>query len=840
MVSWLRMLFLSLMLALAGACAAAAGQNRPTTRVERITNTSEEEDYPAICADRSGRLWLVYVAYKKAAPIDRQAIQKHEFDSLIARGNGDRLLLRSSSDGRRWSDPVEVVPGLRDVWRPAVTAVETGPVVVLWSEQQAGDWEVYARVFWRPAQDLSDRSAVMRISHNRGPDFHVVATARGKRVWMAWQSWNGHDFDIRAASLELDSDTRTVRVRPVSVPGCTAANEWSPAITSDLAGAVWVAWDSYAAGNYDVLAARLNGQRPRAITVANSARFEARPALAPDPRGGLWIAYEVGDEQWGKDFTIPESWGRNRGEVDPGRGLYEERMIELRRIVDDRVWTVEPQPYEALRTAFGDRPAGRWSLPRLAVDSAGGLWLTFRRHPDPDNIGGGEVWHSYVTRFRGDDWSRPVELPETAFTLDSRPAVWSPRAGRFAAVFAGDQRQRTQRRRNAELYWAEVTDGGDVVRARLMVPITPRPQREPVHPNEREDLARFRQWHVTIGDQVLRLYRGEFHRHTELTAHRDGDGLLEDMWRYALDAAQLDWMGNGDHDNGFGVEYHWWQVQKTTDLFHVPPRFVSVYSYERSNPWPNGHRNVILPMRGVRPLPRGDLRGTPETGSPDTKMLYAYVKRFGGICAAHTSATSMGTDWRDNDPLAEPVVEIFQGARQPYQSYEHLGAPRAAPRTSKPFRYRAGFVWQALAKGYRLGFQCSSDHFSTHIAYAVIIAPRCTRESILDAFRRRHCYGANDAIVLSVRCGDQIMGDEFVWHGRPRLEIEVHGTAPIRAVHVIRNNRYVYVSRPGSPVCKLSFTDDDVVPGKMYYYYVRVEQQNGAMAWSSPMWIHIR
>ena len=48
-------------------------------------------------------------------------------------------------------------------------------------------------------------------------------------------------------------------------------------------------------------------------------------------------------------------------------------------------------------------------------------------------------------------------------------------------------------------------------------------------------------------------------------------------------------------------------------------------------------------------------------------MLYAYLKQFDGIVGSHTSATSMGTDWRDNDPKVEPVVEIYQGDRQNYE-----------------------------------------------------------------------------------------------------------------------------------------------------------------------------
>ena len=51
-----------------------------------------------------------------------------------------------------------------------------------------------------------------------------------------------------------------------------------------------------------------------------------------------------------------------------------------------------------------------------------------------------------------------------------------------------------------------------------------------------------------------------------------------------------------------------------------------------------------------------------------------YLRFFDGVCASHTSATSMGTDWRDNDPAVEPMVEIYQGDRQ---NYERPGAPRS-------------------------------------------------------------------------------------------------------------------------------------------------------------------
>ncbi|HID21580.1 MAG TPA: hypothetical protein EYP14_04180 [Planctomycetaceae bacterium] len=77
-----------------------------------------------------------------------------------------------------------------------------------------------------------------------------------------------------------------------------------------------------------------------------------------------------------------------------------------------------------------------------------------------------------------------------------------------------------------------------------------------------------------------------------------------------------------------------------------------------------------------------------------------------------------------------------------------------------------------LAKGYRLGFQASSDHLSTHLSYACILAGRNTREALMDAMRQRHSYAATDNVILDVRSegvdGPKIMGDVFACVGAPR------------------------------------------------------------------------
>jgi hypothetical protein len=199
----------------------------------------------------------------------------------------------------------------------------------------------------------------------------------------------------------------------------------------------------------------------------------------------------------------------------------------------------------------------------------------------------------------------------------------------------------------------------------------------------------------------------------------------------------------------------------------------------------------------------------------------------------------MGTDWRDNDPQLEPLVEIYQGDRT---SAEYEGAPRA-PKGSDPYSQPGGykpegFVWNAWAKGYKLGVQSSSDHSSTHMSYAVLLTTDRSREGILKAIAARHAYAATDNIVLDVRSGEHTQGDIFAVpaNTRPRLDIRVEGTAAVHQVDVIRNNRIVFSNRPGKTAVQLRYEDNEPAPGESYYY-VRVQQQDGQMAWSSPMWM---
>jgi hypothetical protein len=190
------------------------------------------------------------------------------------------------------------------------------------------------------------------------------------------------------------------------------------------------------------------------------------------------------------------------------------------------------------------------------------------------------------------------------------------------------------------------------------------------------------------------------------------------------------------------------------------------------------------------------------------------------------------------------MVEVYQGHRM---AYEHEGGPRGAT-AEKLYTQRsgyrpAGFIWNALAKGYRLGFEAASDHVSTHISYSCILTTGTTRQDLVDAMRKRHTYGATDNIVLDLRVeadGRQyLQGDEIPAAGRYALQVNVVGTGAIRRIAVIHNESYAYEVAPNDRKAEFTYVDTHPVMGENRYY-VRVEQVDGNLAWSSPVWVQKR
>ena len=143
-------------------------------------------------------------------------------------------------------------------------------------------------------------------------------------------------------------------------------------------------------------------------------------------------------------------------------------------------------------------------------------------------------------------------------------------------------------------------------------------------------------------------------------------------------------------------------------------------------------------------------------------------------------------------------------------------------------------MWNAWNKGNRIGVIASSDHGSTHISYAMVYTPAATRQAIFKSILQRHTYGATDNIILEFRLGDHLMGDDFTASERQNIRVKVHGTGVIQTIRLIRDAAYIYTWSPNQRDADFEYRDASAGPGD-HWYYVRVEQRNGELAWSSPI-----
>ena len=523
-----------------------------------------------------------------------------------------------------------------------------------------------------------------------------------------------------------------------------------------------------------------------------------------------------------------------------GTELYETRSLRIACLVDGKLMTTSQDPAQVL----GE---GKWEMPHLQLDAAGHPWLLVRHLKMRQSEGRGRnfaAWGIDYLRYDGSRWSGPTALFGSRGRNDMMPASAVDSEGRVWAVWPTDNR-------STKSYLAQhgqvmvgllgASAPANVELAPLQIP--PVPPSEPVHPNEREDLKRIRSYRVQAGSKTYSIYRGDLHRHTDISLDGGGDGSLIDAYRYARDAAGMDFLGVTDHNHEIVEPYNWYRNQKIADLFQLE-NFAAFYSYERSLEYPNGHRNILFVERGrsILPVETGE-----NLGLEGTERLFWHLRRKNGTSIPHTIATGSGTDWRDNDPKVEHVLEIFQGMRE---TYEHPGAPQ--PKTLKPSATleqdnrpprRLGTAWSALEKGYKLGFIASSDHLSTHISYACLISEELTLEGLLEAIRARRAYAATDNIILDVRFlgsdGEYLMGEAFESTTPLRIKAYLRGTKAIQRVDVIKDNKIVYSSSPGKSEVEFQYADNASDPGESYYY-LRVIQKDGEMAWGSPAWVSFR
>jgi len=779
---------------------------REVPAVQKLSTPQYEDDEPAIAALSDGSLAVAWVAYQNQA---------------------DRVLLRTLHNGV-WSEAEEVTPQTGDIFRCSVVAGADNRVWVFWSQRDNDHWQISSRERrdgkWQPPETIAQAGS---------NTFHRAAASPSGQIAVVWQSYRNGQSDIylkvRSSQGVWSQEARL---------SDSLANDWEPSVAVGGDGVVYAAWDTYARGNYDVqFRSWHDGNLSAVQNVTSSPNFQAQTSVAVDRENHAWVAWNESGVNWGKDqgFLIP---------TPLASPLHQERWIRA-AMWDGKGWL---EPKQKPSESFPPAMRRNSEHPQIIFDGSGTLYMAFRSwtRQNSRTIGSPIVWENYLTLFDGERWSTPNLMMTSAGSIEKHAALARDAQGVVWSAWMTDSRPfSTFVPANADIYFGRLTPETaprpSKMAASQFVPLAEQfAEAIPVHNHEAEDIQAMRGYTISSGGRQYKIYRGDMHRHTDVSRDFKYDGSLIELYRYALDAAGMDYIAATDHNSGYDQEFTWWQNQQLADLFFVQGAFTPLFAYERSIPYPNGHRNVIWAKRGFRTLPVSD---DEMRGVEGAAKLYAELKRTDGITMPHSTATDQGTDFRDHDPDVEPLIEIYQGYRN---SYEYEGAPRSATALNKHAQKSGfepqGFWWNALDKGYKLGVQASSDHWSTHISYACILAESRTREGLMDAIRRRHAYAATDNIVLDFQAVTgrtaHLMGDAVTAQAKedPRFLVRVSGTAPIKQIDLIKNRAFVYTTRPDTRQARFDYADNQSGPGESWYY-VRVMQEDGQLAWSSPIWI---
>lgn len=231
-----------------------------------------------------------------------------------------------------------------------------------------------------------------------------------------------------------------------------------------------------------------------------------------------------------------------------------------------------------------------------------------------------------------------------------------------------------------------------------------------------------------------------------------------------------------------------------------------------------------------------------------------------------TMSSETPFSFEEFQPEFERVVEIYN-AWGSSETGEKQGNPR--PIQGSASSWEKGSIQKALQNNCRFGFVagglddrgCFANFYDSDQAQytpgmTAILTADLSREKLFEALYNRSCYATTGAkILIGLSIAGSPMGTELDILKKPGLSFNRHitgyvaGTAPIKEVSIIRNGEVFQTYEPKEQSLEITLDDTALLEKcslpcpnggpRFAYYYLRAVQEDGHMAWSSPIWIDL-
>lgn len=366
-----------------------------------------------------------------------------------------------------------------------------------------------------------------------------------------------------------------------------------------------------------------------------------------------------------------------------------------------------------------------------------------------------------------------------------------------------------------------------------------------------------------LPDAGLNLYWGVLHGESDRVASKEG---IETLLRHVRDDKALQFFATSCFESEEETSNDAWKtiVQQVAE-FNEEDRFVAILGFQWAGEAGAEGLRHFLYSKDAKPILRrkdsknNSLKKIFKTNNPKEVVAIPIL----------TMAKTTCYNFEDFNPEFERVSEIYnaygssectakEGNKRPIG-----GSRQAIGETSE------GSLISALNHGRRFGF--TAGGLDTRDVYGklieagnmqyppgltAILAKEHNRTSLIEALQARSCYATTgERIVLGFHIAGQSMGAELDTKSRPGLEFNRHitgyaiGTCSLTEVAIIRNGKVFKTLKTQDEKIEIALDDTDPLDGEaitlnsdkppFVYYYLRVTQSNGHIAWSSPIWIDL-
>lgn len=340
--------------------------------------------------------------------------------------------------------------------------------------------------------------------------------------------------------------------------------------------------------------------------------------------------------------------------------------------------------------------------------------------------------------------------------------------------------------------------------------------------------------------ETYNLYFGQLHSHT---AYSDGAGSCEDAFEHAKgldDSQNIDFLAVTDHSNSFdnadsatitdgSMSEEWTEGHELADKY-TDETFVGIYGYEMT--WSNGlgHINTFN-TDGFQSRTQSDY----TTYSTALQNYYNTLKTVSdSLSQFNHPGTTFGDfqDFAHYDEEVDKVINLIEvgngegaiGSSGYFPSYE--------------------YYTRALDKGWHLAPSNNQDNHKgnwgdSNTGRTVVLADTLDREAIYDAIRNYRVYATEDEnLEIQYKLNGSDMGsilslgsDDEINISASLNDIDDEGSATVQVI--VNGGKILAEQTAENSTGDISFEFDT---NDYSYYYLRVNQADGQIAVTAPVW----